>query len=150
MSEMVLKAFEHLKELKNIHKMRSWMFQILANTCKTMLSKRKQASEFHTKMQQEWQLPSLHGKMQQGSQPEMPGEAWPQRPASCSGLYQEEYTELWESISQMEQKFREVVLLYYFEGFKTREIARLLNIQEGTVKSRLSRARDKLKKDLKI
>ncbi len=162
-SEMVLKAFEHLKELKNIHKMRSWMFQILANTCKTMLSKRKQASEFHTKMQQErfasflqenvqqeWQLPSLHGKMQQGSQPEMPGEAWPQRPASCSGLYQEEYTELWESISQMEQKFREVVLLYYFEGFKTREIARLLNIQEGTVKSRLSRARDKLKKDLKI
>jgi DNA-directed RNA polymerase specialized sigma24 family protein len=101
-------------------------------------------------VQQEWQLPSLHGKMQQGSQPEMPGEAWPQRLASCSGLYQEEYTELWESISQMEQKFREVVLLYYFEGFKTREIARLLNIQEGTVKSRLSRARDKLKKDLKI
>ena len=31
-SETILKAFEHLNDLKHIHKMKSWMFQILANT----------------------------------------------------------------------------------------------------------------------
>ena len=43
-SETILKAFEHLNDLKHIHKMKSWMFQILANTCKTSLSKRKTIS----------------------------------------------------------------------------------------------------------
>ena len=34
---------------------------------------------------------------------------------------------------------------YYFEEFSVREIAKILNISEGTVKSRLARARLKLK-----
>ena len=37
-----------------------------------------------------------------------------------------------------------VAILYYYDDFSVKEIAELLNIPEGTVKSRLSRAREKL------
>ena len=37
------------------------------------------------------------------------------------------------------------MLLYYYEGYRQREIAALLGVPEETVRTRLSRARDKLK-----
>lgn len=53
--------------------------------------------------------------------------------------------EMWELVMGLEDDFREVVCLYYYEGFSIKEIGRLLSVSEGTVKSRLSRAREKLK-----
>ena len=38
--------------------------------------------------------------------------------------------------------------LYYYEGYRITEIAALLNEPEGTVKSRLSRARKALRQEL--
>jgi len=43
---------------------------------------------------------------------------------------------------------REILTLYYMEGFQYEEIARLLNIPIGTVKSRLNNAKKSLKKVL--
>ena len=43
-------------------------------------------------------------------------------------------------------KYRAVIHLYYYEGYSTEEIARILGCRPGTVRSRLSRARDKLRK----
>ena len=37
-----------------------------------------------------------------------------------------------------------VTILFYYDGFSVREIAEMCNIPEGTVKSRLSRSREKL------
>lgn len=54
-------------------------------------------------------------------------------------------TELWELVMELPEDFRMVVILYYYEGFSTKEIAKILKISGGTVKSRLSRARQKLK-----
>ncbi|UUZ82370.1 sigma-70 family RNA polymerase sigma factor [Paenibacillus sp. P26] len=42
-------------------------------------------------------------------------------------------------------KYREVVLLYYFEGYKSREIAEPLGEKQSTVRVRLTRALDKLR-----
>lgn len=42
-------------------------------------------------------------------------------------------------------KIREVVVLYYIEEFSVKEIKSILNIPEGTVKSRLSKGREFLK-----
>ena len=44
-----------------------------------------------------------------------------------------------------EKAHRLPVLLYYYEGYRQREIAALLGVPEETVRTRLSRARDKLK-----
>ena len=54
-----------------------------------------------------------------------------------------------EAVNRLKPEFKEVVLLFYYQGFSVTEIADMLGIAEGTVSSRLSRARDKLQKDLK-
>ena len=48
----------------------------------------------------------------------------------------------------LEEKYRIVVLLYYEQGYKTREIAEILQITESLVKSRLSMARKIVEKNL--
>lgn len=57
---------------------------------------------------------------------------------------EERTSEMWEAVLTLNEEYSKVVILYYYEGFSTREIARILRIPEGTVKSRLSRARSKL------
>ena len=54
-----------------------------------------------------------------------------------------------EAVNHLKPEFKEVVLLFYFQGFSVAEIAELLKIAEGTVSSRLSRAREKIQKELK-
>ena len=56
-----------------------------------------------------------------------------------------EHRELWYAVMDLPQDFRQVVILYYYEGFRTKEIALMMKRSEGTVKSRLNRARQKLK-----
>jgi len=52
---------------------------------------------------------------------------------------------IWDTVMELPREFRDAVILYYYEGFGTKEIARMLKLPEGTVKSRLGRARAKLK-----
>ena len=54
-----------------------------------------------------------------------------------------------EAIEQLDPALRAAVVLYYLEGYDIRETASLLRVPQGTVKSRLSRARRQLKNLLK-
>ena len=58
---------------------------------------------------------------------------------------QPQYRELFEAVMSLDRRYRLPVLLYYYEGYRQREIAALLGVPEETVRTRLSRARDKLK-----
>ncbi len=60
-----------------------------------------------------------------------------------------ERQELREAVRRLSPGFREVVLLHYFQGLGIAEISRMLNLPEGTISSRLSRARKKLEEMLK-
>ena len=51
---------------------------------------------------------------------------------------------------KLPDKFRQVVVLFYIEEFSVKEIKAILHIPEGTIKSRLSKARDLLKQHLTI
>lgn len=53
--------------------------------------------------------------------------------------------ELWEALGRLPVKYRDVVVLHYVEGYKTEEIARLMECSDSTVRSRLYRGRQKLK-----
>jgi RNA polymerase sigma-70 factor (ECF subfamily) len=46
---------------------------------------------------------------------------------------------------ELPAKYREVILLYYYEGYSIGEIARILGQKESTVGSQLHRARKKLR-----
>ena len=54
---------------------------------------------------------------------------------------------LWLSVCIISTLFL-IVILYYFEDFSVKEISKIIKIPEGTVKSRLSRARKELEKAL--
>lgn len=54
--------------------------------------------------------------------------------------------EMWPLVMELPEEFRIVVALYYYQNFSVKEIGKMLKISEGTVKSRLSRGREKLSK----
>ncbi len=55
---------------------------------------------------------------------------------------------LFDEVVSLPPSYKEVIILYYYQGFDTREISEALNIAEGTVRSRLYRAREILKSKL--
>lgn len=59
------------------------------------------------------------------------------------------YDLLRTKIAMLSEIYRNIIILYYYDGLSTKEIAEKLNIPEGTVTWRLSVGRKKLKKELK-
>ena len=51
-------------------------------------------------------------------------------------------------VMKLPPKYREVILLYYYQGLKLREIADMMSLPEATLSTRLKRARAKLKEKL--
>lgn len=71
-------------------------------------------------------------------------------PAQDEGVEQrEEKAELMRAIHKLPAAFRETILLHYYQDMGIAEIAQMLNLPEGTISSRLSRARKKLESLLK-
>ena len=60
-----------------------------------------------------------------------------------------EKTDIEIAISKLDKDLRVVVVMYYYNNLKVNDIAEVLQIPAGTVKSRLSRARESLYESLK-
>ena len=56
--------------------------------------------------------------------------------------------EVWDAVMALPPKYRAVVHLYYWEGYGQGEISDILHISRTAVQTRMSRARDMLKKEL--
>ena len=119
------------KVMKNYHKFqhqsseKTWLTRITINTCKDLLRTNwiKRVTTFST-----WQEPQ--------SDYEAPFDI----------EKQEEYQELYQMIQKLPTKYKDVILLFYYKELSYEEISQILGIPEGTVRSRLARARTKLKK----
>jgi RNA polymerase sigma-70 factor (ECF subfamily) len=61
----------------------------------------------------------------------------------------QESTEVYPYVLALPMKYRTVIHLYYYEGYRVSEIARITGAAENTVKSHLFRARDMLREQLK-
>ena len=55
-----------------------------------------------------------------------------------------EKAEVLQAVHSLPADFREIFILYYYEGYGISEISGILNLSEGTISSRLSRGRKKL------
>ena len=113
-SDTILVCWEKFSQLKEDRYFRTWMTRILLNKCTDILRKRKQMV---------WM------------------DEIPETPDVDAGFENSEWKEALNSLSE---NFRLVVMLYYIEGFKTSEISQILDIPEGTVRSRLARGREQL------
>lgn len=61
----------------------------------------------------------------------------------------EDLSFVWEAVKKLPDSFREAIHLFYYEGYSTREISKILRRNENSVRSDLSRGRAKLKEILK-
>ena len=61
----------------------------------------------------------------------------------------EDLSFVWDAVRSLPVPFREVIHLFYYEGYSTEEISRMLDRKESTVRSDLRRGRLKLKEILK-
>ncbi|MBQ7688641.1 MAG: sigma-70 family RNA polymerase sigma factor [Clostridia bacterium] len=61
----------------------------------------------------------------------------------------EDLSFVWQAVKELPLKQREVIHLFYQEGYSTAEIARILSRNESTVRSNLKRGRDALRTILK-
>ncbi len=68
--------------------------------------------------------------------------------------YTEDYTDesvyVWDALSRLDVQSREIVCLSVFSGFKSHEIAKMLQIPAATVRTRLKRSLEKLGKELRV
>ncbi len=60
----------------------------------------------------------------------------------------EDYSELLEAVLSLPEKYKDVVYLYYYEGYRAEEIGRLLGKKVNTIYTLLTRARHLLKEKL--
>ena len=71
-----------------------------------------------------------------------------QNTASSEDNYEIENSLEWV-LNQINRELKEIVVLYYYDDFSVADIANVLEIPQGTVKSRLSRAREQIKEIIK-
>ena len=113
----MLRAWKAYGGLKSSAALRPWLIRITVNCAR---EQRRKNSRVTT-------VPGDELELMAGAAPETP----------ASGL--------WEAVCRLPADSRAVVTLFYYEDMTEAEIAKTLGIAKGTVKSRLSRARNRLK-----
>ncbi len=130
--DVLLTAIKKLNSLKNTGAYIGWVNRITANICKERLSKPNH--EIFLEADEDGHDPfAAFEDLDEQSIPEK---------ALDNAETQRMIVEL---VNALPDEQRMCVLLYYFDGMKTREIADALDVAEGTVKSRLNYARKTLK-----
>ncbi|HZK55858.1 MAG TPA: sigma-70 family RNA polymerase sigma factor [Desulfosporosinus sp.] len=114
--ETIISAYTNIGNLKKDEFFKTWLIRILINECKK-ISRRSD------------KIISLEKISEQAVSDTYPSDD------ATSGF-----------INMLDLNLKQVTILHYYEDFNVKEIATILNIFQGTVKSRLSRARKELAK----
>ncbi len=137
--ETYSKAFSHLNQLRDLLKIKPWLYQIMINTWKNWRSKRsKEVVLDHTEEWEDWLIQNAQINPQSHlMNPE-------------KEIIDRELCETVESaLMHLPSHYRVVVFLSDIEGFSYKEISEIIGRPIGTVMSRLSRARSHLSHMLK-
>ena len=122
--ETLLSAYKNFESLREKQYFSTWITRILINKCYDIIKKNKKISYLNEQMEVE-----------------------------ANESYYDRYKEdsiVERVLSQISTELKLVTVLYYYDEFSVKEISEMLNIPEGTVKSRLARARDKMYEILKM
>ena len=116
----------------------SWLLKIVRNTCYTRLKKRSLQANviFIDTVSGELERHATHtGKMLQNETPS---------PESCMASAADRHA-IRTAVEALPAELREVIVFREFEGFSYKQISQIIDVPIGTVMSRLSRARGKLR-----
>jgi RNA polymerase sigma-70 factor (ECF subfamily) len=131
--EAFLKAFRNIHSYIPGTSFYAWLSRIVVNTCHDIQRKRSLLSLFFSDDGQE----KIDIYPSYSPDPEKALEM------------QQSIHALQSALKQLSSKLRTVIVLTELEGFSYEEIAEILDVSVGTVKSRISRARDELMKIMK-
>ena len=108
-------VFEKIHTLKNAEFFKTWLIRILINECNKIHRQNKKIIYLENYNQTDL-------------------------------VYNDKYDDFGvrQAIKKLDEDLKTMVILYYFEDFNIKEISEIQKLPEGTVKSRLSRARKKL------
>lgn len=122
--ETFVKVWLHSCELRNDSGLKPWMMQILVRTAYRMVKKSRR------------EIPDKNVADKLPISEEA---------SSLEKVIQAEETErIMAAVRALPVKLRTVVVLFYYDSFSVKEIAKTLRIREGTVKSRLHAARRRI------
>ncbi len=132
--DVFLKAYQNLKTFKPKASIYTWLYRIAVNTCIDYKRKVSFESMFRHQQHNEGII-----------------ENEPSRDPSPESLYgsRQTVTALKKALGKLSQKLKAVIIMKEVEGLSYEEIADTLDISIGTVKSRISRAREELKAIMK-
>ncbi len=114
-NDSVVKALKSLNRLGPPYAVKSWFYRIVVNTCMDIHRRNKRRN---------------HQELE---------EAAPE--------YHDDYSTMnfAQMIETLDEHYRQILILHYFEGFTLKETALILDLNENTLKSRLYRALRQLK-----
>lgn len=136
LQESLLRALQRYDALHNPAAAKSWLFTILVRNNLNRLRSRQRRGE------------TLSSDLD-GAQFEAALEAWNPSATQDEALDQIDLRDsLGRSLDRLDESLRQVVWLADVEGFRQTELAKMLGIPEGTVASRLFRARNELRKSI--
>lgn len=123
----------YLRALRFAHRfqpgthLRAWLFQIMRNTFFTFYRRREREPAIAEEGVPDWDVPAFHDP--------------PQDEAEAV----EAHTDLERAMRRLPEEFRSVLLLAEVEGLPLEDVARVMGCPVGTVKSRMFRAKDRLR-----
>lgn len=122
--ETMLKCWQHYSSYRGEASLATWLSKIAVNVCKNMLR-------------------SGWFRMWKKSEPiEAHADYLAESPKT--------HTDVRDAVAALPGIYREVTVLFYFEDLSVKEIARLLDVPENTISTRLRRARKILLKKLEV
>ena len=121
--ETLISAYKNINKLEHTEFFETWIIRILINKCYDVIKKNQKIVNINEKISNEVD--------------------------SFYEMYSTE-SELELILNKIEKDLKMVTVLYYYDDLPVKEIAIILNIPEGTVKSRLSRARKSISEIYKL
>lgn len=121
--EAFFKAFRSLRTFRQGAKFSTWIFAIAYHACCDRLSRRKRDSN-----------------------EELPDRADPGAGPEQQAIAQDEAARLRCAIDALPEKYRAVITLFHLQGRQYEEIASILELPMGTVKTHLFRAKEQLRR----
>ena len=126
--EVFVLCYTSIKELKNPEYFKTWFYRVLTRTTWRYMDKERRlvpVEDIFEKLEDQYEESSLD-KLQQKE--------------SSNMIYQQ--------ILKLNPKLQTTLILYYYNEFSIKEIAKTMGCLEGTVKSRLYTGRNRLKTNL--
>lgn len=119
--ETMIQSYNQIKKLRDASKFRYWIIKILINNCNKIYKQKKQ----YITIGEEYNIKKI--KLE----------------SDIEKL--ESDINFYTLIKDLKYEERIIIILYYMENFTLNEISKILNVNENTVKTRLYRAKEKIK-----